>query len=121
MALPAIGGIAGALRTTTTRLLPNPTRLGPAAPQTTLYRAVSTAEADDIARFGGFRAGPNSCEGKLFATTAEDAAQYGRINNALTPGGSPFHIVETRVPTSLANSFEHLTLDSMSPRANWGR
>lgn len=83
------------------------------APQTTLYRAVSTAEADDIARFGGFRAGPNSYEGKLFATSAEDAARYGRINDALTPGGSPFHIVETRVPTSLASSFERMTLDSM--------
>lgn len=83
------------------------------APQTTLYRSVSTAEADDIARFGGFRAGPNSYEGKLFATSAEDAARYGRINDALTPGGSPFHIVETRVPTSLANTFERMTLDSM--------
>ena len=36
MALPTIGGIAGALRTTTTRLLPGATRLGPAAPQTAL-------------------------------------------------------------------------------------
>jgi hypothetical protein len=83
------------------------------APQTTLYRAVSRAEEDDIAAFRGFRAGPNSYEGKLFATTAEDAARYGRINDALTPGGEPFHIVQTRVPTSLANSFERLTMDSM--------
>ncbi|MGQ0744347.1 MAG: RHS repeat-associated core domain-containing protein [Acidimicrobiales bacterium] len=83
------------------------------ASKTSLFRSVSTAEADDIARFGGFRAGSNSYEGKLFASTAEDAARYGRINNALTPGGSPFHIVETRIPTSLANSFERMTLDGM--------
>jgi hypothetical protein len=81
--------------------------------ETTLYRAVSTAERADIEAFQRFRVGPNSYEGKLVATSAEDDARYGRINDAPTPAGERFHIVETLVPTSLANSFERMTLDSM--------
>lgn len=74
---------------------------------------MSQSEADDLAGFGGFRAGPNSYEGKLFATSAEDAARFGRINDALASGGSPFHIVEVSVPRSFAGSLERLTLDGM--------
>lgn len=77
-----------------------------------LYRAVSEGERADLAAGNGFRAGPNSYEGKLFATTPEDAASFGRINYSL-PGGEPFHIVETRVPTSALDSFEHLPMDGM--------
>ncbi len=79
----------------------------------TLYRAVSQAESDDIAAINGFRPGPNSYEGKLFAATAEDAASYGRINDTSRPGGEPFHIVETRVPASLARPLD-TPLDGMT-------
>jgi RHS repeat-associated protein len=79
----------------------------------TLYRAVSLSERSDIDLFGGFRAGPNSYEGKLFATSADDAARFGRIIDALTPGGEPFHVVATEIPSSLANSFEFFTTDGM--------
>jgi hypothetical protein len=73
---------------------------------------VSQTEADDLASVNQFRAGPNSYEGKLFATTPEDAARYGRINASL-PGGEPFHIVETRLPASAAGSVERLPMDGM--------
>jgi hypothetical protein len=46
-----------------------------------LYRAVAKAELDDIAQVG-FRQHPNSLslESKLFATSPEDAARFGRDN-----------------------------------------
>lgn len=47
---------------------------------TTLYRAVSSAELTDIGQ-NGFRMAPGSYEtGKLFAISAEDAAQFGKNN-----------------------------------------
>lgn len=71
------------------------------APRTTLYRAVSKAELDDVAA-NGFRASERSMSGKFFAETPEHAAEWGR---RLIYGkeGIPFHVVETRVPTSLAD------------------
>ncbi len=42
-----------------------------------LYRAVSAGERADLAVGNGFRAGVNSYEGKLFATTPQDAASSG--------------------------------------------
>jgi hypothetical protein len=74
---------------------------------------VSGGEADDIAA-NGFRAAPNgrSFEGKLFATSAEDAARYGRINYGLDQ--QPFHIVEARVPTSFVDQLYTGTADRMT-------
>jgi hypothetical protein len=81
--------------------------------ETSLYRAVSSAERADIESFGGFRQAPSglSYEGKLFATTPEDTARYGRINYGIDR--KPFHIVEARVPTSFAQSLYSGTADSM--------
>lgn len=83
---------------------------------TSLFRAVSTAEADDIAQYG-FRQAPNgqSYEGKLFATSAEDAARYGRINYGLDQ--QPFHIVEASVPNSFADRLYTGTADRMTFRS----
>lgn len=83
-----------------------------------LFRAVSTAELDDIADFGGFRQKPDrlSYEGKLFATSTEDAAAFGRINYRLDLSigrDHPFYIVEASVPSSLVHQFESQTLDFM--------
>lgn len=71
------------------------------APQTTLYRAVSQAELDDIAT-NGFRASERSMTGKFFAETPEHAAAWGR-DLIYGKEGLPFHVVETRVPTSFAD------------------
>ncbi len=83
-----------------------------------LFRAVSQAELDDLTNFGGLRQKPDglSYEGKLFATSAEDAAHFGRINYRLdiTIGlDNPFHVVEVGVPEALMHRFEFRTLDFM--------
>ena len=72
---------------------------------------MSDAERADIQDFGGFRAGPNSYEGKLFATSAEDASRFGQINYKL--GGGPFSIVEARVPSSFVQSLYSDVADNM--------
>jgi hypothetical protein len=83
-----------------------------------LFRAVSRAELDDIADFGGFRQKPDrlSYEGKLFATSTEDAAAFGRINYRLDLSigrDQPFYIVEASIPSSLVRQFESQTVDFM--------
>lgn len=69
-----------------------------------LFRAVGRNELVDIQQFGGFRQRPDgwSYEAKLFATSAEDAANFGFINQQLS--GRPFTIVEARVPLSFVNN-----------------
>ena len=83
-----------------------------------LFRAVSKAELDDVASFGGFRQHPDgsSYEGKLFATRIEDAAAFGRLNYRLDASigrDHPFHVLETQVPRALVAQFEVHTLDAM--------
>ena len=75
-----------------------------------LFRAVSKAELDDIMHFGGLRQKPGglSYEGKLFATSTEDAAHFGRINYRLDIAiglDNPFHVVEVNVPETLMHYF----------------
>lgn len=79
---------------------------------------MSKAELDDITNFGGLRQRPDglSYEGKLFATSAEDAAHFGRINYRLdsTIGlDNPFHVVEASVSEALMRYCEFRTLDFM--------
>jgi hypothetical protein len=67
---------------------------------------------------GGLRQKPDglSYEGKLFATSAEDAAHFGQINYRLdiTIGlDHPFHVIEVSVPEALMHRFEFRTLDFM--------
>ena len=66
----------------------------------TLYRAVSEAELHQLMRTGQFEAVPSSLEGKFFAESAEDAAQWGEM----LEGASQYRIVEVALPTSAANS-----------------
>jgi hypothetical protein len=80
-----------------------------------LFRAVSQAALDDLTNSGGLRQKPDglSSEGKLFATSAEDAAHFGWMNYHLdiTIGlDSPFHVVEVSVPEALMHHFEYRTL-----------
>jgi hypothetical protein len=79
---------------------------------------VSKAELDDITHFGGLRQKLDglSYEGKLFATSTEDAAHFGRINYRLdiTIGlDNPFHVVEANGPETLMRHFTFRTLDLM--------
>jgi len=78
----------------------------------TIYRAVSRAELDDIAKFG-FRNKAGAYEtGKLFAPTAKEAAQFGRNNFMFD--GVPNHIMKVRVPNSLLNSSYRFGADGMN-------
>lgn len=78
-----------------------------------LYRAVSDDELADIARHG-FRPGRGTMETKLFATSAEDAARFGRANYRLD--GKPFTILEARVPGSVERALYRGTADQMAIR-----
>jgi RHS repeat-associated protein len=61
-----------------------------------LFRAVSKAELDDIA-LNGLRMGEKGYEtGKLFATSLEDAAQFGRYNFQLDK--VPNQLIKVKVP-----------------------
>jgi len=62
--------------------------------RTTLYRAVSKAELDDIA-INGVRNSPGYETGKLFATSRQDAANFGRLNYKFDK--QPFTIIKTSI------------------------
>ena len=66
----------------------------------TLYRAVSAGEFQQLMQTGEFEVIPSSLEGKFFAESAEDAAQWGEM----LEGASNYRIVEVELPTSVAKS-----------------
>jgi hypothetical protein len=86
---------------------------GTTAEMTTLYRAVSEAEYEDLAANQIFRAGPNSIEGgKFFAESAEDAAAWGKE----LQGPGNFRIIGVEFPKSAADTFMRWQrLDSIGP------
>jgi len=79
---------------------------------TTIYRAVSQAEVDDIANFG-FRMNSGGYEtGKLFAPTFEEAAQFGKYNFGFD--GIPNTIMRARVPNNVLNNATKFGADGMN-------
>jgi RHS repeat-associated protein len=79
---------------------------------TTLYRAVSHAEFEQVMKDGVFKAGPNSLGGKFFAESAEHAAQWGQR----LEGTSGFRIVDAKIPTVQADKFMRWErLDGIGP------
>jgi len=79
---------------------------------TTLYRAVSNAEFEQIMETGTFEAGANSLGGKWFAETAEHANQWGEI----LEGKGAFKVVDAKIPTVQADKFMRLErLDGIGP------
>ena len=66
----------------------------------TLYRAVSEVEYQQLMHAGKFASIPSSLEGKFFAESAEDAAQWGEM----LEGAGSYRIVEVVLPTRVANS-----------------
>jgi hypothetical protein len=78
----------------------------------TLYRAVSEGEFQQLMRTGKVEAIPSSLEGKFFAESAEDAAQWGEM----LEGASHSRIVEVALPASVAKSLLRWeTLDGIGP------
>ena len=77
----------------------------------TLFRAVSKAELDDIVEFGmRNRAGYET--GKLFATTVEDAARYGKYNFKLDH--IPNTIIKVKVPNNVMRNAYRFEADFMN-------
>ena len=66
----------------------------------TLYHAVSEGACQQLMRTGTFEAIPSSLEGKFFAESVEDAAQWGEM----LEGASHYRIVEVALPASVAKS-----------------
>jgi RHS repeat-associated protein len=78
---------------------------------TTLYRAASSAEVVDAAA-NGVRVKSGGYEtGKLFATSAEDAAQFGKNNYGLD--GIPNTVTKVNVPNSVMKTATTFTADGM--------
>jgi hypothetical protein len=77
---------------------------------TTLYRAVFKAELDDIA-INGIRNAPGYETGKLFATSAQDAANFGRLNFGLDK--QPFTIIKTSIPNKYSPMLYRGEMDLM--------
>lgn len=78
---------------------------------TTLYRAVSKAELDDIAE-NGLRTIPGGYEtGKLFATGLEDAAKFGQNNFKLD--GLPNYLIKVDVPNNVMGDATKFRADFM--------
>ena len=77
----------------------------------TLYRAVSSAELDDIVATGSFRQHPTSLSyaAKLFATTIADAMYFGRSLYRFDL--APFTIVEASVPRELFGRLHRMKAD----------
>lgn len=79
---------------------------------TTLYRAVSEAEAASIRETGKFSMGVNSLGGKWFAETLEHAKQWGDALN----GNGLSRLLEIRLPEPIADKFMRLErLDGIGP------
>jgi len=78
----------------------------------TLYRAVSEVEYQQLIRTGKFAVVPSSLEGKFFAESAADAAQWGER----LEGSGNYRIVEVEFFTSVAeNLLRWEKLDSIGP------
>jgi len=79
---------------------------------TTVYRAVSKAELDDIAKYG-FRNKAGAYEtGKLFAPTLEEAAKFGKNNFMFD--GLPNTLIKVQVPNSVMNGAFKFGADGMN-------
>jgi len=77
-----------------------------------LFRAVSPFELTDIMTTGEFRPGSPSFQGKWFAESPTDAAEWGRR----LYGAQPFHLVVVDVPRAVADSLFVLpNLDGIGP------
>jgi hypothetical protein len=77
-----------------------------------LYRAVSEGEFQQLMHTGKFEAVSSSLEGKFFAESAEDAAQWGER----LEGASHYRIVEIALPASVAQGLVRWEkLDGIGP------
>ena len=81
---------------------------------TTLYRAVSRAELEDIGATGGFSGGAGSMGNKWFAESAQDASAWGKLFFKMD--SEPVFTVRVQVPNSVAAQMMRVPrLDAIGP------
>jgi RHS repeat-associated protein len=78
---------------------------------TTLYRAASATEVTDMASNGVRTTSTGYETGKLFATSAQDATQFGKFNFGLD--GTPNTVVKVKVPNSVMKTATTFEADGM--------
>jgi len=79
---------------------------------TTLFRAVTNGELNQVRATGGFEAGTNSLGGKWFAETADDAVKWGDAMN----GSGSSTILEVQLPRAQADQLMRVErLDGIGP------
>lgn len=117
IAVAELGSLGAALATDGAVTAPAVAGLkGSAAPatksMTTLFRAVTESEFQQVQRTGAFEAGKNSLEGKWFAEAAEHARKWGDIMN----GSGNSRILKVQVPADQADKFfKSGNLDGIGP------
>jgi RHS repeat-associated protein len=82
-----------------------------AASETSLFRAVSNAELTSIGEKGLSTTAGGYETAKLFTTSAENAAQFGKNNFAFD--GIPNTVIEVKVPQSVMNTATSFSADGM--------
>ncbi|WP_284403117.1 hypothetical protein, partial [Acidovorax sp. SUPP2825] len=79
-----------------------------------LYRVVSRAELDSVAKSGGFSPGPGAMGNKWFAESATDAAAWGKKFYAFDK--EAVFTLRVEIPNSLANQMMRVPkLDGIGP------
>ncbi len=77
-----------------------------------MFRAISYAELQDILTSGILRSGPPSFQGKWFAETIDDAAEWGHALYS----GSQFHLIEVELDDAIVTTLFGLpNLDGIGP------
>lgn len=79
-------------------------------PETTLYRAVTATELDDIVATEEYRSGEGSIEGKYFSGSASDASKFARKMFRFFPDEGPYTITSTTVSVLVLRSCTKLTI-----------
>ncbi len=79
---------------------------------TTIYRAVSKAELDDIAKFGLRNKAGAYETGKLFAPTLKEAAKFGKNNFMFD--GLPNTLIKVQVPSNVMSGAFRFGADGMN-------
>jgi len=79
-------------------------------PDTTLYRAVTATELDNIIATGAYHGGGGSIEGKHFFELADDAAKFAQKMFRLFPDEGPYTITSTTVSVLVLKSCTKLTI-----------
>jgi hypothetical protein len=79
-----------------------------------IYRAMSYTELEELGTTGMLRSAPPSFQGKWFALTIEDAAEWGRRLAQL--GNPPFQLAECEIDDAdFAILFHHEFWDRIGP------